>query len=135
MDEVGLSWLPYVGTEENPGFGTLEQILVALDIRRHSHEPKLVAAHCYEMARARRLGCSQNPHDFQPAHEAAALLAYALPPAAARRHENEGGKALVQSGDRGGYVERSCGGSFHRGHDRHFRALLRLLFQPRTFHV
>src|SRR5262249_8846153 len=135
MNEVGLSWRPDVRAEENPGFGTLDQILTIFEIRIHSHEPKLVTTHRHEMAVARGLGRSQNSHDFQPAGRAAALLAYALPPAAAWRHKNKRGKARVLSGDPGRYVNRLRRLPLYQSHDCRFGALLRLLFQPCTLYV
>src|SRR5262245_25367688 len=135
MNEVGLSWRPDVRTEENPCLGTLDQILTVFEIGSHSHERNLVTAHGYEMAVARRLGRGQSSHYFQPAYEAAALLAYALPPAAAWRHENKRGKARIAPGDLCGYVKRLRRLPPYKCYHCRFGAFLRLLFQPRTLNV
>src|SRR5215471_1629331 len=102
-------------------------MLAAFEIGIHSHEAELVPAHRHEMAVARWLGRSQESHDFQPADKAAALLAHALPPAAAWCHKNQRGKTLVASRDLGRNVEGLSRGSFYSCHNRYFGVLLRPL--------
>src|ERR1700730_2362812 len=93
MNEIGLSWCPDVRTEENPSLGARDHALASFEIRSHPHKRKLVTAERHEMAVARRPGRNQRPYHLQPNDEAAALLAYALPPATPWRHEHERGEA------------------------------------------
>src|SRR5215469_13875805 len=108
MNQIGLSRCPNIRTEKDPSFGALDHCLTAFEIRIHSHKSKFMTAHSREVAVAQRLHRSQSSHYFQPANKPAALLAYALPPPAAWRHENKRGKTSVASGDFGGNVERLC---------------------------
>src|ERR1700730_8624096 len=135
MNEIGLSWCPDVRTEENPSLGARDHALASFEIRSHPHKRKLVTAERHEMAVACRPGRNQRSYDLQPNDEAAALLAYALPPATPWRHEHERGKARVTSGDPGGDIDRVCRGSSYVCNNRSFGPVLRLLLQPCTLHA
>src|SRR5215470_14643625 len=130
MNEIGLSWCPDVRTEKNPRLSARDQALAPVEIRGHSHERELVAAQRDEVAVACWPSPRQDSHYFQPTDEAAALLAYALPPATAWRHDHERGKVLVTAGDRGDDIERVCWCSSDVCNDRRFGPVLRLLPEP-----
>src|SRR6267378_8659435 len=133
MDEVRLSRRANVRAKKNPRVGALYQVRAAFDIRIHSQKVEFVTAQRDEEAIARRLTGSHNPNRFQPTRQSAPLLARALPPGAARCHENERRQRRVAARYFDGDVEGLCGRPAYLSNKRRFRAALGLLVQPVAF--
>jgi hypothetical protein len=89
VDEIRLSWRTDIRAEENPRVRAFHEICSALEVAINAQKSELVTAQGDEETVARRLAGRQDPDHFQPTRESAPLLAHALPPAAARRHEDE----------------------------------------------
>src|SRR5262245_61057201 len=133
MNEIRLPRGADVGAKEDPCVGSALEVWMALQVRIDPEMSELMAAQRDEEAVAERLAGSDGANRFQPTNEPAARLARALPPAAARGHDDDGRERWIEACDSRRHVERLRGGAIDLCHKRYAGARGGLLAQPRGF--
>ena len=88
-----------IRTEVQPAVTALEQIAATREVTPHTKESELMARDCDKQAPSFRRRLDGRAQCFQPARDAAAALTRTLPPAAARRGDDDRREIGVRARD------------------------------------